>query len=167
MAGILIVELPAEARSEAALVEVKFGKNADVPVAAAANMVAANAVAGSSPGPARKSDPDVMVAGGGEVGLDIRRDDDGVVEAVSDPGNPAPHYPEAAVERRESGSVVWRIFVDSDGRVDHIAPVKTSSYRDLDDAARVAFLRWHFRAARQDGVPVASSRDLTANFVLP
>ena len=159
----LLVELPDVRRPDAAVLEVKFGRNADV--AGAAPM---RSVATSSQEPSGvATNPDVTVASGGDVGLDIRRDDEGVVEATADPHNAAPHYPETAVARQESGSVVWRIFVNSDGRVDHIAPVRSSSYRDLDDAARVAFLRWHFRAAHRDGAPVASSRDLTANFVLP
>ena len=112
------------------------------------------------------AEADVRVADGGEVGLDFKRGEEGVVEAASDPGNRAPRYPEAAVARHEYGLVVWRMFIDSDGRIDHVAAVQSSSFRDLDDAARVAFLRWHYRPARRDGVAVASTRDLTANFVL-
>lgn len=156
----LLVELRAERRPDLAMLEVKFGRNADIP-----GVAAAKSAASSNPG--IEANPDVSVADGGETGLDTRRDDDGVVEAASDPHNAAPRYPEAAVARGEAGSVVWRMFIDSDGRVDHIAAVRSSSYRDLDAAARVAFLRWHFRAARRDGVPVASSRDLTARFALP
>ena len=159
---MLIAGLPTERRPDTALLEVKFGRNTDL-----AGAVAKKSVTSDKHEPGFTVDPGVTTADGGEVGLDIKRDDEGVVEAASDPHNAAPHYPEAAVARRESGSVVWRMFIDRDGRVDHIAPVRSSTFHDLDAAARVAFLRWHFRAAQRDGVPVASSRDLTANFVLP
>jgi len=106
------------------------------------------------------------LATGGVAGLDFARGDPALIEATADPGNRAPDYPGPAQASGESGLVVTRIAVDSDGRVDHLVVMHSSGFTDLDNAARTALLRWHFVPAQRHEAAVASSIDVTVDFVL-
>ncbi len=141
-----------------ASIEVMFGRNAAVDASARA---AATGPAGGAGGSLA-----ARAAKGGSAGLDFARNDPALIEARADPGNRAPDYPGEAQARGESGLVVSRMAVDSDGRVDHLQIMHGSGFHDLDDAARTALLKWHFVPARRGGAAVASSIDVTVDFVL-
>lgn len=79
--------------------------------------------------------------------------------AVS-PGTPLPlsrvqpDYPAEAMRRNESGTVVVRITVDSDGRPDDVEVLRSSRSRSLDRAATQAARRWRFRPGQAGAVEV-------------
>jgi protein TonB len=70
--------------------------------------------------------------------------------------NIPPTYPRDAARRGETGTVVLIIRIAPDGSASDVAVAQSSGYESLDRAARDAVLRWHFRPAQQDGIPVAS-----------
>ena len=76
------------------------------------------------------------------------------------PGTPMPlsrvqpDYPSDAMRRNESGTVVVRITVDSDGKPDDIEVVRSSRSRALDRAATQAARRWRFRPGQAGSVEV-------------
>jgi protein TonB len=67
---------------------------------------------------------------------------------------PAPRYPAAALRRGESGEVLLRIDVDSEGRVADVGVVQGSGSRALDRAAISAVRGWRFQPGQRDGRPV-------------
>lgn len=76
------------------------------------------------------------------------------------PGTPMPlsrvqpAYPSDAMRRNESGTVVVRITVDSDGKPDDVEVVRSSRSRALDRAATQAARRWRFRPGQAGSVEV-------------
>lgn len=76
------------------------------------------------------------------------------------PGTPMPlsriqpDYPAEAMRRNESGTVVVRITVDSDGRPDDVEVLRSSRSRSLDRAATQAARRWRFRPGQTGTVEV-------------
>ena len=70
---------------------------------------------------------------------------------------PSPLYPRNARRFGWEGTVVCRMEVAADGRVSAVVIERTSGHDALDDAARDALLRWRFRPALEDGLPVATS----------
>ncbi len=67
---------------------------------------------------------------------------------------PPPVYPRAAQRRGESGTVLLRIYVSADGRVERTELLQSSHSRLLDRAASDAVRRWRFRPAMRAGQPV-------------
>lgn len=89
--------------------------------------------------------------------------------AVSTPellaGQDAPRYPSSALRRGESGTVVLRIQVDSEGRAGDVEIAERSGSRALDRAAAEAALRWHFNPARDaEGRPVPGEAVVPVEF---
>ncbi len=80
--------------------------------------------------------------------------------------NAPPVYPSAAARRGEEGVVELLIHVAPDGSAESVEVTKTSGYPVLDRAARDAVLRWHFRPAEQNGVPVRSQLPFNVHFEL-
>ncbi|HEY1137022.1 MAG TPA: energy transducer TonB [Xanthomonadaceae bacterium] len=76
------------------------------------------------------------------------------------PGTPMPlsrvqpAYPSDAMRRNESGTVVVRITVDSEGKPDDVEVVRSSRSRALDRAATQAARRWRFRPGQAGSVEV-------------
>lgn len=76
------------------------------------------------------------------------------------PGTPVPlsrvqpDYPSDAMRRNESGTVMVRITVGSDGRPDDVEVVRSSRSRALDRAATQAAKRWRFRPGQAGSVEV-------------
>lgn len=66
---------------------------------------------------------------------------------------PAPVYPLASRRARESGVVVLRVLVDTDGRPKLVEVARSSGYRRLDDAALQAMRKARFKPYLQDGEP--------------
>ena len=83
---------------------------------------------------------------------------DNVVPASPDSANlnKPPIYPIIAQERGEQGAVGLIVTVAPDGHAAAVDVVSSSGYKLLDDEARRAVSRWHFRPEMRDGHPVQS-----------
>lgn len=92
-----------------------------------------------------------------------------VTPATANPGylrNPAPEYPELAVERGWEGTVILNVHVLGNGKPSSVE-VKTSSGRNvLDKAAVDTVRRWSFVPARQGETPVDSWVEVPIDFKL-
>lgn len=78
----------------------------------------------------------------------------------------AAEYPEAARRDRVRGRVVLRLSIDIEGRVTD-AEVLEAAGHGFDEAARDAVLRFRFRPALKDGVPVPARIAYAYDFELP
>jgi protein TonB len=65
-----------------------------------------------------------------------------------------PDYPSDAMRRNESGTVVVRIVVGSDGKPDDVEVLRSSRSRALDRAATQAARRWRFQPGQTGTVEV-------------
>lgn len=65
-----------------------------------------------------------------------------------------PDYPSDAMRRNESGTVVVRIDVGSDGKPDDVEVLRSSRSRALDRAATQAAKRWRFQPGQAGTVEV-------------
>lgn len=92
-----------------------------------------------------------------------------VTPATANPGylrNPAPEYPEQAVERGWEGTVILNVHVLGNGKPDSVE-IKTSSGRKvLDTAAIQTVKRWSFVPAKQGETPVDSWVEVPIDFKL-
>lgn len=69
---------------------------------------------------------------------------------------PLPPYPRAELIRGTEGSVLLRVRVDAEGRVQQVDIERSSGSRALDRAAQQQVARsWRFKPALRDGRPVA------------
>jgi periplasmic protein TonB len=76
-------------------------------------------------------------------------------------------YPPLSVRLGEQGVVNIRYLVRADGTVGECAVVATSGSSRLDDAAcTMVKRRWRFRAATQNGMPVAEYLLAEVSFTL-
>ncbi len=80
--------------------------------------------------------------------------------------NRAPAYPQIALSRGETGRVMLRVNVSSDGRPLEVDVAETSGYPSLDVAAQAAVRRWQFIPATQAGSPVAAIAEVPVRFRL-
>jgi protein TonB len=78
--------------------------------------------------------------------------------------NMPPSFPHEAVRRHQQGSVQVMVHITPGGVVGDVEMITSSGSEALDGAARDAVLRWHFKPALRDGVPVASIYKLQMNF---
>lgn len=69
---------------------------------------------------------------------------------------PAPEYPEAAVNNKQSGKVLLKILVAKDGTVKQVKVEKSEPEGVFDTAAVDAAKLWKFKPAIADGKPVES-----------
>ncbi|MEN0036494.1 MAG: energy transducer TonB [Cellvibrio sp.] len=92
-----------------------------------------------------------------------------ITPATANPGylrNPAPEYPEQAVERGWEGTVILNVHVLGNGKPDSVE-IKTSSGRKvLDTAAVQTVKRWSFVPAKQGETPVESWVEVPIDFKL-
>lgn len=92
-----------------------------------------------------------------------------ITPATANPGylrNPAPEYPEQAVERGWEGTVILNVHVMGNGKPDSVE-IKTSSGRKvLDTAAIQTVRRWSFVPAKQGETPVDSWVEVPIDFKL-
>ncbi len=80
--------------------------------------------------------------------------------------NPAPAYPRLSRRMGEQGTVVLRVFINTDGRAEK-AEVRTSSgYGRLDEAALDTVQRWRYVPGKRGGVPEAMWFNVPIRFVL-
>lgn len=63
--------------------------------------------------------------------------------------NPSPSYPALSRRNGESGKVMLRVQVTSDGKPQQIELYRTSGYNRLDDAAIAAVRQWRFIPAKR------------------
>jgi protein TonB len=80
--------------------------------------------------------------------------------------SPAPRYPRDAQRRGESGNVLLRVHVGSDGEPTTVDLVQGSGSRSLDRAAVDAVRRWHFAPAIRNGQPVEGVVQVPVTFNL-
>lgn len=80
--------------------------------------------------------------------------------------NPSPKYPAESVRLRHQGTVMLRLFVDAEGRVDQVELVKSSGHHELDQSAILAVQKWRGQPATRAGVAVASTEILPVRFRL-
>jgi protein TonB len=78
--------------------------------------------------------------------------------------NLPPRYPRDAEGRHPEGTVVLRLVVGADGAVAAADVLRSSGHLVLDEAARAAVLRWRFRPALRDGLPVPSALPYSFRF---
>lgn len=86
----------------------------------------------------------------------------GVAEVVRPPrfdadylDNPAPAYPRLSRRLREQGTVLLRVYVESNGAPTRVELKQSSGHTRLDEAALDAVQRWRFLPARQGDAAVA------------
>lgn len=80
--------------------------------------------------------------------------------------NPAPPYPRVSKRMGEQGTVLIRVFINTEGRAEK-AEVRTSSgYARLDDTALNTVQAWRFVPGQRDGVPEAMWFNVPIRFVL-
>ena len=127
------------------------GRDAGAVAASPAPQAAASAAAASAPAPEVNLDAD------GDPGTGLVSGPN-VVPASPDSKDPnlPPAYPREAAMRHEEGTVGLIVSVAPDGHADAVEIASSSGYGALDDAARRAVARWHFRPALNNGQPVSS-----------
>lgn len=85
-----------------------------------------------------------------------------VVEKVTQPSagasylhNPAPEYPEAAMDRGLEGTVLMKVSVQPNGKPDSVTVTKSSGHSILDAAAVSTVKLWSFVPAMRGKTPIA------------
>lgn len=78
-----------------------------------------------------------------------------------------PHYPQDAITRKQQGTVVLQVLVDTDGRprsvkVDPVTRAAPSLVKAASDAA----MQWRFHPATRNGKPIESYAKVPVNFDL-
>lgn len=81
--------------------------------------------------------------------------------------NPAPEYPEVALERGWEGNVMLRVKVSASGNPLEISIKNSSGKKALDDAAVKTVKRWKFSPATRGNAPIEGWVDVPINFKLP
>jgi periplasmic protein TonB len=66
-----------------------------------------------------------------------------------------PRYPESARRRGIEGTVLLKMRITAQGRVEDVQVVRSAGYPELDESAIEAVRRWRFEPARRNGEPVA------------
>lgn len=70
--------------------------------------------------------------------------------------NPAPPYPQVSRRRGETGRVLLRVYVSTNGRAERVEINASSGFARLDTAARDAVFEWRFVPARRGSEQVAA-----------
>jgi protein TonB len=92
-----------------------------------------------------------------------------MVDAFIDPryqGLLQPPYPPEEQRAGNSGRVVLRVLVGTDGRVKQVEKVSAASDAFFAAAQRQALGKWRFKPATQDGVPIEQWKTMSLRFVL-
>ena len=79
---------------------------------------------------------------------------------------PKPVFPMSSRRKHESGTVVLRVVVDEEGRVDQISVQRSSGFAALDEAALSAVRRWRWSRTVRDGRPVVVTGSVAVNMIL-
>jgi protein TonB len=75
-----------------------------------------------------------------------------MVESVEYVRAAPPVYPKESQRRREHGTVILRVLVDSEGRPAQIQVERSSGFERLDSAAREAVAKFLFRPYEVNGI---------------
>jgi protein TonB len=92
-----------------------------------------------------------------------------MVDAFIDPryqGLLQPPYPPEEQRAGNSGRVVLRVLVGTDGRVKQVEKVLAASDAFFAAAQRQALGKWRFKPATKDGVPIEQWKTMSLRFVL-
>lgn len=92
-----------------------------------------------------------------------------MVDAFIDPryqGLLQPPYPPEEQRAGNSGRVVLRVLVGTDGRVKQVEKVSAASDAFFAAAQRQALGKWRFKPATKDGVPIEQWKTMSLRFVL-
>ncbi|HEX7850418.1 MAG TPA: energy transducer TonB [Sphingomonas sp.] len=92
-----------------------------------------------------------------------------MVDAFIDPryqGLLQPPYPPEEQRAGNSGRVVLRVLVGTDGRVKQVEKVSAASDAFFAAAQRQALGKWRFKPATKDGVPIEQWQTMSLRFVL-
>jgi protein TonB len=77
-----------------------------------------------------------------------------------------PPYPPEEQRAGNSGRVVLRVLVGTDGRVKQVEKVLAASDAFFAAAQRQALGKWRFKPATKDGVPIEQWKTMSLRFVL-
>jgi protein TonB len=77
-----------------------------------------------------------------------------------------PPYPPEEQRAGNSGRVVLRVLVGTDGRVKQVEKISAASDAFFAAAQRQALGKWRFKPATQDGVPIEQWKTMSLRFVL-
>ena len=66
-----------------------------------------------------------------------------------------PRYPESARRQGVEGTVLLKMRITEQGRVEDVQVERSAGHPDLDQSAMEAVQRWRFEPARRSGEPVA------------
>ena len=66
-----------------------------------------------------------------------------------------PRYPEAARRQGIEGTVLLKMHITEQGRVEEVQVERSAGHQELDQAAMEAVRRWRFEPARRTGEAVA------------
>ncbi len=80
--------------------------------------------------------------------------------------NPAPAYPRMSRRQGEQGTVVLRVFINTEGRAEKAEIRISSGYSRLDEAALATVQRWRYVPGKRAGVPEAMWFNVPIRFVL-
>ncbi len=80
--------------------------------------------------------------------------------------NPAPDYPESAIERGLEGTVLLRVTVNSAGKATEVQIYQSSGTSALDDAALRTVRRWSFVPAKRGNEAVSGQVIVPVDFSL-
>lgn len=92
-----------------------------------------------------------------------------MVDALIDPRYQnllQPPYPPEEQRAGNSGRVVLRVLVGTDGRVKQVEKVSAASDAFFAAAQRQALGKWRFKPATKDGVPIEQWKTMSLRFVL-
>lgn len=92
-----------------------------------------------------------------------------MVDAFVDPryqGLLQPPYPPEEQRAGNSGRVVLRVLIGTDGRVKQVEKVSAASDAFFAAAQRQALGKWRFKPATKDGVPIEQWKVMSLRFVL-
>ncbi|MDB5723985.1 MAG: TonB-like protein [Novosphingobium sp.] len=79
---------------------------------------------------------------------------------------PSPVFPLSSRRKHESGTVVLRVIVGEDGRVDQVSVQRSSGFAALDEAALSAVRKWRWSRTMRDGRAVIVTGAVAVNMVL-
>jgi periplasmic protein TonB len=80
--------------------------------------------------------------------------------------NPAPTYPHLSRRRGEEGTVVLRVYINTDGEAEKLEVSNSSGHARLDQAALHTVQNWRFVPGKRAGVPEAMWFDVPIRYVL-
>jgi protein TonB len=80
--------------------------------------------------------------------------------------NPPPDYPAVAVRQRWEGTVLLRVHVLNDGKVDSVEIKRSSGRKVLDDEAIRTVRQWLFTPSKRGDTPIDGWANVPIEFLL-